>query len=123
MAILSEADLSPLRIEAASLACDLACVIKRPPESDPNDWGGPPSGSETTVATTVVGLVEPSASQLQNYGYKIGSLATWQAHFPYGTDIKEQDVIEVEGNRLTVQVVLQPRSYEVLTSALVSKTG
>jgi hypothetical protein len=81
------------------------------------------SSTETwaLVETTVVGMVQPSASLMQNYDYVIGSLASWELHFPVGIDVRYQDHAVIEDNTLEVHVVLEPRSYQAMLVVLAAE--
>lgn len=118
----SDAELTAMRTEAASAVCDLDCTIKRD-TAGTDDGRGTIRESLTTVETVKAGLAEPSASQLEIYGGKIGSLATWIVQLPYGTAVELQDELEIDGKDLIVQRDLTPRSYAILTTVLASEVG
>jgi hypothetical protein len=116
----SAAELSALRTEAASAACDLPCVVKRDTSGTSDGYGTSTDGL-TTIETTTAGMANPQASQLQNYAYKIGALATFLVQLPYGSSVQENDILTIGGRDLLVQIILDPSSYDALTSLLASE--
>lgn len=117
----SAAELASIQADAAAAACDQACTIKRlvrTPEAQ---------GGATTTLTTVspngllAGMAEPTAGQLTNYGYLIGSLAAWQVKFPVSTSVQEQDQLFIAGQQLNVVKILSPRSYPGLLTVLATE--
>lgn len=84
------------------------------------------TGNVTTsyghVANVSGSLAQPTAGQMQNYGYKIGSLAAWQVRLPVGTDVRETDhLVTPDGQTLEVQVILAPQSYQTAVRVLASE--
>lgn len=112
-------ELAQIRADAAVATLDQTCVIQRKMIATDNMGGD--SYTWATIATVQAGLSEPSAGQLQNYDFKIGSLAAWQVKLPYGTNIQHQDQLMIGGQILIVQVVLAPRSYAALLTVLASE--
>jgi hypothetical protein len=119
--MLDAAELAELQADAAYVACDKPCVIQRKTKTQDGLL------SETEVWTTIspdgllAGMSQPSGTQLQNFDYKIGSLKAYQVKLPVGTDVREQDLLFIENQRLVVQVDLTPRSYPVLLTLLASE--
>jgi hypothetical protein len=115
------AELAAIRSDVAALALDLSCEIQR--KTITKDQ----YGTQTEIWNTIspdnlkVGMTEPSAGQLQNYEYVIGSLETWRVQLPYTTDVQLQDHLIVGGKTLTIQVDLTPKSYAALLTVLASK--
>lgn len=120
MLAVSAAEMTAIRNEAAAATCDTACTIKRN-TAGVADTYGTSTESLTTIATTTAGIAEPSASQLTNYAYKIGALATWLVQLPWGTSVQAGDLLIFPSHRLVVQIVLAPRSYDALTSVLATE--
>lgn len=116
---ISSAELASIRADIQAAAMDQTCVIQRKTTTD--DGLGSKSEIWATVATTVCGMIQPGAGLLENYGYKIGSLATWQVCLPYGTDVTALDHLIVFGATLEVQVLLDPRSYPACVMLLASE--
>lgn len=116
----SAAELTALRTEAASAACDLVCLVKRDTGGASDGYGTSTDGL-TTIETTTAGMGNPQASQLQNYAYKIGSQATFLVQLPYGSSVREDDILTIGGRDLLVQIILDPSSYDALTSLLASE--
>jgi hypothetical protein len=66
-------------------------------------------------------MASPTAGQLANYGYLIGSLAAWRVNLPYGTDVQHDDQLLIAGKTLYVHVDLSPQSYNSLTTVLATE--
>lgn len=118
--MISAAELASIQAAAVSAACDQTCQIYRK-TTETADGYGSSTPTWTLITTTVAGMVEPSGTQLQNYDYLIGSLATWHVRLPVGTNVEHQDHLVIGGATLEVQVVLQPRSIPALLSVLASE--
>lgn len=116
MNTLSSAELTDMQNMAAAATCTLSCEIRRAART-PNSSGGA-SVTWGTVATVDAGMGEPSAGQLQNFDYLVGSKAAWQIRFPVGTDVLELDHLIINGETLEVAKVLTPRSLAVLLTVL-----
>src|SRR6266487_794850 len=115
----SFANLDLIRSYAVAAACDKTCVIQEK-TTTPGTTGEPLADYET-VETTVAGMTQPTAGQLANYDYVIGSLATWLVKLPIGSRVKPQSLLLIEGQKLEVQVILDPHSFPVLLSVLASE--
>lgn len=127
---ISADELALIQGDAVAATCDKACVITRTPLNTPDAYGSPskPSSGYSTVETTVAGLSEPSAGQLQNYDFVIGSLAAWQVKLPINnpttglpTNVQHQDHLLIDGQTLEVHVILDPRSYASLLTVLAAE--
>lgn len=116
---ISASELASIRSDVQAAACDKSCVIKRATKT--KDAYGSDTESLSTIATTVAGMSEPTAGQLANYDYLVGSLSTFQVKLPVGTDVKAQDRLVIDSQTLVVQVVLDPRSYASLVTVLASE--
>lgn len=116
--MLSASDLAAMQAVASS-ALDTACTIQRKTRTP--DGTGHYSETLTTIATVQCNLSQPTAGQMQNYGYKIGALATWQVRVPTGTNVEEDDLLTINGQTIVVQVVLQPQSYQTSMRLLASQ--
>lgn len=114
---ISAAELTAIRANAAAVVCDQDCVIQRA-TSTPDAYGTETESSPTTIATTVAGMSTPTAGQVQAYASKIGALKAWQVQLPYGTDVREEDLLLIAGHTLTVQADLSPQSYNSLATVL-----
>lgn len=117
--MISASEMAQIQADVEAVALDKTCQIQRPPTT-PNSRGVPDS-NYTTVATVTCGMQQPTSTHLANYDYIIGALATWLVRLPVNVDVKPQDRLLVEGQELTVQVVLTPQSYSTLTSVLASE--
>jgi hypothetical protein len=116
------AELAQIQADLAAAVCDKPCVIQRSAGVTPGPTGAPVKNYQTiSLPTLKAGLTQPTAGQLQNYDYLIGSLAAWQVKLPFGTDVQKQDYLIIEGKTLVVQVVLDPHSYPGLTPVLASE--
>lgn len=119
------AELAQIQADLAAVVCDKPCQIWRAPLTT-DGMGSPVRGTYAKIAPTgsntlYAGLTEPSAGQLQNYDFKIGSLAAWLVHLPYGTDTAAQDHLVIEGNTLEVHVILDPHSVPGLLKVLAAE--
>lgn len=117
--MLPDYELAQIQADAAAAACDLPCQIER---ASPT-WNAS-GGADLTwqvIASVLVGMAEPTASQLENYGYLIGTLAAWQIRLPFGTNVLEQDRLIINGETLLVHKVMQPRSYTALLTVLAAE--
>lgn len=114
-------ELAQLQADLVEAVCDKSCVIKRPATTQ-DAWG---TQSETLTIISdpdlKCGMSQPSAGQLANYAYVIGSLSAWQVRLPVATQVQEQDLITIEGQTLTVQVLLDLHSYPGLLTILASE--
>lgn len=118
--MISASELAQIQADVAAAALDKTCQIQRLPASTPTSRGVP-SGSYTTIATVACAMRQPTSTHLQNYAYMIEALAAWLVHLPIGTDVRAQDQIVVEGQTLTVQVLLTPQSYPALLSVIAAE--
>src|SRR5690348_5163086 len=114
MSPISASELASIQSAASLAACNLSCTIQRATRS--TDAQGGASLTWATIATVNAGMASPTAGQLQNYGYLIGSLAAWRVQLPYGTDAKHGDRFIIGGKTLQVQVDLSPQSYNALAT-------
>lgn len=117
--MLTALELAQIQADAAQAACDQPCTIQRSTEVDE------PQGGKTQtwaiIAICNAGMSQPSAGQLQNYDYIVGSLATWQVKLPIGTNVQEQDRLVIAGQTLNVVKLLNPRSYPALITVLATE--
>ena len=112
-------------VELASIQSDLnaildkTCTIRRATTS--GDTWGSQTASYTTVGTCKCLVGQPTGGLLSNYEYIIGNLNTWMVRAPVGTDIREEDHLSIDGQTLTAQVVLTPKSYIGLITVLAAE--
>jgi len=116
--LISAAELAQMQADATA-SMDLSVEIKRRGTSQGPTGNTIPTYSH--LANTVCNLALPTAGQLANYGYVIGSLAAWQVRLPAGTDVTTTDYLIVSGQTLEVQVVLTPQSYPTAELVLASE--
>jgi len=116
---ISSSELAHIQYDVEFAACDQPCVIKR--KTPTKDAYGSETEIFSTVATTVAGMTEPTAGQLANYDYLIGSLAAWHVRLPIGTNVEHQDHLLIGAQTLVVQVILDPRSYHALLSVIATE--
>lgn len=119
MLAVSASELASIQADSVAAACDQTCQIYR--KTTTAGTAGEPLASWALAHTTVCGLAEPSAGQLANYDFLIGSLAAWQVRLPVGTDVQEQDHLVIPattGQTLEVMVLLDPHSYPALLKVL-----
>ena len=115
----SASELASIQRDLVAAVCDKTCVTKRPTKSQ--DGMLSESVTYNLVETTVIGLSEPTGSQLQNFDYKIGTLKAFQGKMPVTANVQEQDHLDVDGQELIVQAILTPRSYAGLLTVLVTE--
>lgn len=118
---ISAAELALIQADVQAIALDKTCTIERASLNTSDTYGSPTKPSYSTIATVMAGLAEPTAGQLQNYDYLIGSLAAWQVKLPVGTDIQHQDHLLIDGQTLEVHVILTPRSYATLLTVIAAE--
>lgn len=119
--MMSAAELARIQADAQAAACDQACAIYRATSPTTDAYSSPTNVMYQLIETTVAGVAEPTANQLQNYDFMIGSLAAWHVKLPVGTGVLPHDHLVIGGQTLEVQVVLTPRSYPALESVLASE--
>jgi hypothetical protein len=112
------AELAQIQSDAASWL-DQACVVMRATRTAEPQGGGTLAFSE--VASCNVGMAIPTAGQLQNFDYLIGTKASWQVKLPVGTDVLEKDQLVIGARTLSVIKVLSPRSYQALITVLATE--
>ena len=118
---ISTQELLSIQQDTARAACDQPCVIQRAVRT-PRPSGGASTTMETVSPNGLLaGMSEPTAGQLQNYGYLVANLAAWQVKFPIGTDVKHGDQLVIGGQTLEVHVILNPRSYPALLTVLAAE--
>lgn len=98
---------------------DKDCTIKAP--STMNDAWGSQAEAYIVVGTCKVLVSQPSGSLLANYEFIVGDLNTWMVKAPVGTNIREQYHLVIDGQTLTAQVVLQPKSFQGLLTVLAAE--
>ena len=105
---------------ATNATLDQTCVIKRN-TAGTSDGAGGTSESLTTIATVSCHVSEPTSVLLQNYDYLVGSESAWMVRLPVGTNVKENDLLTIGGQKLRVQVLLSPRSFPVALRVLAAE--
>lgn len=116
--MISNAELTAMQAVANS-AMDQSIAINRATLSQGST--GNVTKTWTLHATVNGNLAQPTAGQLQNYGYAVADVATWMVRVPVGTDIKIGDRLTVSSMDLEVQVVLTPQSYSTSTRVLAAE--
>lgn len=119
MNLVSAQELAQIQADTVAAVCDKTCVTQRPTKA--KDGLLSETDDFITVETTVIGLSEPTGSQLQNFDYKIGSLKAFQGKMPVNANVQEQDHLLVNGQELIVQALLTPRSYASLLTVLITE--
>jgi head-tail adaptor len=113
--MISAAELAALQATSQS-AGDLSIGVYRLTVGQ--DGEGNVTRSYALAATVNGNLAQPTAGQLQNYGYAIADVAAWMVRVPVGTDIRIGDRLLVGAQYLEVQVELQPQSYQTAMRVL-----
>lgn len=119
MNVVSAQELASIQSDAAIATCDQSCQIYR--KTLVKDAYGTATEAWALIATVPAGIGEPSGTMLTNYDYLIGSLNAWRVQFPTGTSVMHQDHLVISGQTMTVQVVLEPRSYHALTTVVATE--
>lgn len=115
---LTASELAQMQTDAG-IVLDLPCTIQRVTSYTVLASGGrEPTRTIVSPAGLLAGMAQPSAGQLQNFDYMIGSKAAWQVRFPVGTSVLELDWLFINGEKLEVAKVLTPRSLAVLLTVL-----
>lgn len=112
-------ELLSIQIDAVDATCDKTCEIYRKTRTP--DGMGSSTESYSLIETTVAGLGEPTASELQNFDYEVGDKATWKVRMPLGIDAGPQDHLVIDGQTLEVNILLNPKSYEIFHSVLATE--
>src|SRR5260221_11400943 len=118
---ISLAEITAIQKEAVAAVCDQPCQIFRSTVPVTDAYSSPTNKNYGLLSTTVAGMRQPTAGQLQNYNAKIGSLAAWHVSLPNNTDVEEQDRLVISGETLEVQVLLTPQSYSIFAQVLASE--
>lgn len=115
-------ELADIQADLAEQVCDKTCEIWRG-TATVDQWGNAsiPDDSYTLLSTTVAGMSQPTAGQLQNYDFRVGSLAAWQVKLPYSIDVAVDDWLIIEGKKLYVHVDLDPHSIPGLRTILAAE--
>jgi hypothetical protein len=114
--------------ELAQLQTDLAanldktCQIYASSAGAADGYGSPAlSYPQNPTATVQAGMRQPTANELQNYSYAIADKDAWVVRLPYGTSVKAQDHLVIEGNTLEVHILLNPHSVPGLLSVIAAQ--
>lgn len=120
MNTLSSAELTDMQNMAYAATCDKACTVKRTTRTPNSSGGASVTWSEVTQpqSNLMAGMAEPTAGQLQNFDYLIGSKAAWQVKLPVWANVLELDRLTIAGETLELVKVLEPRSLAVLLTVL-----
>src|SRR5258708_35295041 len=106
MTPISLAELTSIRTEATAAVCDQTCQIFRSTIPVTDAYSSPTNKNYGLLSTTVAGMRQPTAGQLQNYKAKIGSLAACHVSLPNNTDVAVQDRLVLSAAQLEVPDVL-----------------
>jgi|SRR5579885_176001 len=119
MPVVPASELAQIALDVEDLVCDKSCAIWR--KTPTKDAYGTETEVLSEIQTCNVNVSEPSAGQLQNYDYLIGSLAAWRVRMPTTANVQHQDHLVIDGSTMVVQVILAPKSYEVLRTVLATE--
>jgi hypothetical protein len=117
--MITAAEIASIQKDVAAIALDKTCEIQRKTSS--RDPYGSEGDTYSTLSTTMAGLAEPTAGELQNYDYLIADKAAWTVKLPIGTDVMVYDHLIIDGQTLKVHVVLEPKSYAMLLSVIAAE--
>lgn len=118
--LLSAAQLARLRaVVTASL--DLAGIVIQRPTRTPDTYGAY-SQTLATLATVAGGWAKPTAAVMTQYAGLIGAQAAWVVRLPWGTAIRNGDLLAMpSGDTLTVQADLSESSYSTCVRVLATE--
>ncbi len=111
--LLSDTELATQRAVAAAMLPD-DCIIQTS-TTTPDKYGSE-SKTWTNAQTVRCAAIGPQPGTLSTIDEQVRASAIWHVHFPYGTAVQEGNRLLINGHTLTVQVVLDPNAYSVLTS-------
>src|SRR5258708_32057693 len=79
MSLLSTAEQADLAQLFVAAVCDKTCVVSRAPATASGSYGESTrtTGNYSTISTTVCGMRQPTAGELQNYAFEIADKAAW----------------------------------------------
>lgn len=114
--------------EWASISADLAVLLTDDCEitrntvtSTPDGWNQNDQQSNyTTVGTTKCMKTTPSPALLQAAADRLSTLTIWRMLFPDGADVRERDILIVNGESFRAEVHIQG-TFDPLLSFLVSE--
>lgn len=112
-------ELAQIQSDVAFAVCDQPCVVTYPTLA--KDVLGTQTEVYAVSSVTKAGMTQPTAGQLQNYDFLLGSLKAWQVKLPIGTVVQEKWHLIISGEELVVQVLLSPRSFPGLLTVLASE--
>jgi hypothetical protein len=113
----SAAELLSIQQDAQAAVCDKVCLIYRHTTNTADGYGSS-TPSYTLINTTVCGMRQPTAGELANFAFEIEDKVAWTVLLPYGTDVRAQDHLVVEGNTIEAHVPLEPHSYPALLAVV-----
>ena len=109
--------LALIQRDAVAAACDTSADIY-PKVTTKDAYATGVDTWPTRSATVPAGLRQPSATELQNFDFLIGSKVAWTVLMPVGTVVHPQDHLVIEGQTLEVHVPLTPTSYPALLAII-----
>lgn len=119
MSLLYSWELAAIQNDAVSETCDKTCQIYRKTRT-PDGLGGY-TENYSLIETTVAGLGEPSAGELQNYDFEIGDKEAVKVRLPIKTDAQGQDRLVIENQTFEIHILLNPKSFEVFHSVIATE--
>ena len=119
MGLIPDTELTAIRAAAATVL-DSPCVITYP-ASTTSDGYGHATTTWATRATVNASLRKPSAALQALYADRVGTLAQWVVHLPWGTVVNIGDHLSVDGQLLTVAADLSISSYSTLKTVLAAE--
>lgn len=119
MGLIPDTELAAIRA-AAAVVLDSLCVISYSVSSAPDGYGHTTT-TWATRATVNASLRKPSAALVALYADRVGTLAQWVVHLPYGTTVNIGDRLTVDGQVMTVAADLSISSYSTLKTVLAAE--
>lgn len=122
MAIVDDAFLQDMGALAADLALKDDCQVERNTTVfTPNGWDQQdPNAPLTPIGTVKCMKYVPSPALLAAAPDRLATLTIWHMAFPLGSDVKEGDLLTVNGEQFKAQTKVVG-SYDVLLNFLVSE--
>ena len=118
MPLFGTSELAALQSAASTTLTD-TCVIQR--RTLTNDGFGSQSESWATVATTTARLGIPTGSFMVSLAARQTDLTSYEVSLPFGTDVRVNDRLVVDGRTLNVQNVFSPATLTMLVRVLASE--
>lgn len=119
MGLIPDSEMTAIRA-AVQTVLDSVCVVTYSAGTS-KDGFGHETTNWATRATVNASLRKPSAALQALYADRVGTLAQWVVHLPWGTTVDIGDHLSVDGQLLTVAADLSISSYSTLKTVLAAE--